>query len=136
MKPKLRAPLTAHLRKRLRPTSETQGADNPKKIRRGRFADNDVYEWVKITPDVSKNLRVLTPPVSPDDDHAYCTTAREDELCHVLEMIANKHEKQKHPFIAMTAKVAIRLIRTGRSAEINPGLLSHVREMKECLLDK
>lgn len=133
MKPRLRAPLTAHLRKRLRPTSETQKAARPKKIKRGLFADDDFYEWVKITPSISKDLRVLELPESRDEDSPYILTDREKKLCRVLEMVADEHEKQKHSFTAMAAKMAIRLVRKGKEAEINPGLYYHVKKMEHLL---
>ncbi|KAI0567808.1 hypothetical protein FGB62_1g540 [Gracilaria domingensis] len=138
MSSKPQAPLTAHLRKRFRPTSEV--CEEPKRVKpkvesHPLFMDNDLYEWVKITPEIAQDIQLSDPPEIPidgDDGNLETHNVSENEkrLCHVLEKIVAKHESENR-FLAMTAKLAIRFVNTGRTDIINPGLWLHIREMEE-----
>ncbi|CAN8067317.1 unnamed protein product [Agarophyton chilense] len=139
MSSKPKAPLTTHLRKRFLRDSRTVEKPQPKKPKPDEpdrlFVSDELHEWVKITPEDVRNLQVIDPPQMPIDcfgssQHTYTMTDDDQRLCHVLDLIAAKHESGNR-FLAMTAKLAIRFTQIGKKENINPGLWLHITEMEE-----
>lgn len=136
MSTKPRAPLTAHLSKRIRKNAKMRSKVSKKKpsMEANRFFhDDDLYQWCKVTPEYVRTIGDICSPVhhkngSDKEKEQYVMTGEDQKLCDILEHLVIIFKEQRRYFAAMTAKNASRLVHFGRSNHINPGLWSYIHE--------
>lgn len=133
MPPRLRAPLTAHIRKRLKrgvaKASSSQSTETETEIEVHPLLQNSrEHVWVSIS---SQDDAEGVGNERRKQDQERDESVEDDALCDVLDELSAEFKEQKRMYSAKAASSAIRLLRSGRQDDINPGLWPHIRRKEE-----